>query len=121
MWCSGNQIEFQANLEQWDLLSRRPVISPVRPFTADPELLSGAALPSVGSFGVFHRGCCCRESGFFYVSADCLQPKGAPKTRSGKLVVNHGHPPMRHLQGFAERTYCEDVGSFGQALYELEI
>lgn len=116
----GKKIEFKANLEQWDLLSRRPDILPVPPFVAPPELLSGAPLASVGSFGVFHRtdG---KAAGMFYASADTLEPHGSPSTRYGKLLAKCSHPMDRTVAGYAERTYCPDMSSFGTALFDLEI
>lgn len=48
-------IDFKANLEQWDLLSRRPNVLPYKPFDCRPDILSGAILPSIGSLGVFHK------------------------------------------------------------------
>ena len=76
--------EFKANLEQWDLLARRPDILPVPPFKVHPRLLSQSLLPSVGSFGVFHKNALSTVD-FFYSSADLLSVVGAPTTKRGKL------------------------------------
>lgn len=115
-------IPFKANLEQWDLLSRRPDILSVRPFVAPPDLLSGAALASVGSFGVFHRSSHhCKEAGFFYASADCLVPDGSPSTRYGQLLASAGFHSGRVVDGYAERTFCRDMAAFGSSLFDLEI
>ena len=89
--------EFKANLEQWNLLSARRQVIATRIFDPPPDLLSGALLPSVGTFGVFHQS----SSGvadLFYVSADCLAPSSTPSgpdTRLGKLVTKHGSPAQR--------------------------
>lgn len=120
-WFLGTPIKFKANLEQWDLLSRRPNILPVRPFVAPPDLLSGAELASVGSFGVFHRTSHSKEAGFFYAAADCLVPNGSPSTRSGTLMATGGLPHERTVGGEVEQIYCPDIASFGTALFDLKI
>jgi hypothetical protein len=111
--------EFNANLEQWDLLSRRPDILPVPPFKVHPRLLSESLLPSVGSFGVFHKN----ASGsidFFYSSADVLSVVGTPSTKHGKLTTSQ-KPRQRITNGLLETTFCCCLPTFGEALYNLEI
>lgn len=117
----GGKIIFNANMEQWDLLARRPDILPVHPFVAPHDLLSGAALASVGSFGVFYRSYHGKEAGFFYSSADRLVPHGSPSTRYAKLCLNGSHPWQRTVGGEVEQTYCPDIANFGAALFNLEI
>lgn len=114
-------IPFKANLEQWDLLSRRPDVLPVPPFATSPRLLSGSALASVGSFGIFHRMNNAKEAGMFYSCADCLVPQGTSSTRYGKLLAESACFSDRIVDGHVERTFCRDVASFGKALFQLEI
>lgn len=111
--------EFNANLEQWDLLSRRPDILAVPPFKVHPRLLRESLLRSVGSFGVFHK----KVGGvidFFYSSADLLSVVGAPTKRYGKLTTSP-NPRQRITNGLLETTFCCCLRSFGEALYNLEI
>lgn len=111
--------EFAANLEQWDLLSRRPDILPVPPFKVRPRLLSEALLPSVGSFGVFHKNPP-SSIDFFYSSADALSVVGAPSTKQGKVTTSP-NPRQRITNGLLETTFCCCLRTFGEALYNLEI
>ncbi|EKO3400343.1 hypothetical protein ACLK5F_004265 [Vibrio fluvialis] len=110
---------FKANLEQWDLLARRPNVLAYPPFDCHPEILSGAELPSIGSLGVFHKikG---KEYNFFYISADRAAPLSNPSTKFAKLQINN-HPPYRTLNGYKECTLACCIYTFGKALYNLEI
>lgn len=49
------QLDFRGQLNQWDLLSRRPAISGVGTFHPPKDLLSSFASPSIGSFGIFYE------------------------------------------------------------------
>ena len=115
--------EFKANFEQWNLLCARPALIATTVFDPPPDLLSGALLPSVGTFGVFHQS----PSGpidLFYVSADCLAPTTTPPgpdTRHGRLMTRHGGASQRITGSWHEVTYSPTVFHFAQALYELSI
>ncbi len=122
--CSPSGLEvcptqFQANYEQWDLLSTRPRLDPTGSFAPPPDLLQKAIVPSIGAFGVFHR----TEHGpigMFYASADTLQPVGSPKGKYGKLstiVV----PKFRQFHGFPDKPLCCCLFTFGKALFELHL
>ena len=111
--------DFKANLEQWDLLSRRPNVLPYPPFDCHPEILSGAILPSIGSLGVFHRYSG-KNYGFFYMSADSAEPLSSPKRRYAKLKTKTTKN-YRKLHGYTECTYACCLRTFARALYELEI
>ncbi|QUM81156.1 hypothetical protein HWV01_13100 [Moritella sp. 5] len=110
---------FKANLEQWDLLSRRPNVLPFPPFDCHPEILSGAILPSVGSLGVFHKrqG---KKYDFFYMSADIAQPLSSPKRKFAKLETKSGKR-LRQVNGYDECTYACCLPTFAEALFNLEI
>ncbi|MDX7833930.1 hypothetical protein UW989_16090 [Aeromonas caviae] len=111
--------DFKANLEQWDLLSRRPNVLPFPPFDCHPEILSGAILPSIGSLGVFHR-ISAKDYGFFYMSADSAEPMSSPKGKHAKLKTKSSNR-YRVLNGYRECTYACCLLVFGEALYDLEI
>jgi hypothetical protein len=112
-------IEFKANLEQWDLLSRRPNVLPYPPFDCHPEVLSGAILPSIGSLGVFHR-----KPGniydFFYMAADVAEPLTSPKNKYAKLKTKSGKR-NRTINGYTECAYACCLEIFAQALYDMQI
>lgn len=110
---------FQANLEQWDLLSRRPNVLPYPPFDCHPEILSGAILSSIGSIGVFHRKHRSKYD-FFYMSADMLQPLSSPKRKFAKLETKTGKR-LRQIKGYSECTYACCLPIFAEALFNLEV
>ncbi|WP_201528774.1 hypothetical protein [Psychrobacter frigidicola] len=112
-------INFKANLEQWDLLSRRPNVLPYPPFDCHPEILSGAILPSIGSLGVFHK-ISGKNYGFFYMSADAAEPLSSPKRKYAKLKTRT-FKTLRSINGYVECTYACCLFIFAKALYELEI
>lgn len=112
-------VDFKANLEQWDLLSRRPNVLPYPPFDCHPEVLSGAILPSIGSLGVFHRHAG-KKYDFFYMSADIAEPLSAPKRKYAKLKTKSGKR-MRTINRYSECTYACCLPTFAEALYNLEI
>ena len=111
--------DFKANLEQWDLLSRRPDVLPYPPFHCHPEILSGAILPSIGSIGVFHRYSG-KNYGFFYMSADSAEPLSAPKRKHAKLKTKTVKT-SRNVNGYTECTFACCLPTFAKSLYELEI
>lgn len=111
--------QFQANYEQWDLLSSRPRLDPTGVFAPPPDLLRTAVVPSIGAFGVFHRS----DSGsidMFYASADTLLPVGSPTTRYGKLSTTVV-PSIRRFSGFRDKPICCCLLTFGEALFELQL
>lgn len=111
--------DFKANLEQWDLLSRRPNVLPYPPFDCHPEILSGAILPSIGSLGVFHRYSG-KDYGFFYMAADSAEPLSSPKRKHAKLKTKTNNC-SRTINGYIECTYACCLPIFAKALHELEI
>ena len=115
--------EFKANFEQWNLLCSRPPLLATTVFDPPPDLLSGALLPSVGTFGIFHQ-LPHSPVDLFYVSADCLAPASTPPgpdTRLGRLITKHGGAARRAVGSWDEVTYCPNVFQFAQALYDLSI
>ncbi|WP_201606076.1 hypothetical protein [Psychrobacter immobilis] len=112
-------IDFKANLEQWDLLSRRPNVLPYKPFDCNPDILSGAILPSIGSLGVFHK-ISNKNYDFFYMSADAAEPLSSPKRKYAKLKTKT-LKSSRNISGYVECTYACCLFTFAKALYNLEI
>jgi hypothetical protein len=113
-------LDFKANLEQWDLLSRRPEVLAVPPFDIHPLTLREARLPSVGSFGVFHRNGN-RSIQFTYASADILAPVGTPSSKNGRLATSAGSTSSRSISGYVETVYCCCLPIFGDALYSMSV
>lgn len=81
---------FKANLEQWDLLSRRPIIRGHGKFDPPPNLLSDALLPSVGTFGFFYQHN--NSYQIYYSSANNLVPPKSPSQKHSKLSVQWVFP-----------------------------
>lgn len=74
-----------ANLEQWDLLARRPNITGVGRFRPPQNLLSGTQLASIGSFVFFLHGA--NGVDIQYASASNLYPPHHSRLRRGKLTA----------------------------------
>jgi hypothetical protein len=53
--CSGSQLDFKGQFNQWDLLSRRPGVKGVASFMPPTDILSSFGSSSIGSFGVFYE------------------------------------------------------------------
>lgn len=112
-----------ANLEQWDLLARRPSIAPApgpwgRPstFNPPPDLLSSALLPSIGSFVFFLHG----PNGVevYYAAASMLTPPRSYRTSSGRLL------PVGDLCSCGPAPECLSIygnAAFGSFLFGLMI
>jgi hypothetical protein len=106
---------FRANLEQWDLLARRPSILGVPPFDPPSNLLRDAILPSVGSFCVFHKTHSDQPS-FIYASADMLKPVGQPSRKHWR-VETLPDDSVRQTAGHDEAILACCPGIFGLQLY----
>lgn len=48
-------LDSDAQFDQWELLSSRPNITAVLPFSAPSDILGSFSSPSIGSFGVFYE------------------------------------------------------------------
>jgi len=108
--------KFAGNLEQWDLLANRPLISPAtKTFDPPTNLLRDALLPSVGSFGVFYPSGGLHD--FAYFAADLLRPVNNRHGRSG--VLEWKRPPghvRRHSSGYLEVTEACCIWTFSKYL-----
>lgn len=106
---------FRANLEQWDLLSNRPNISSAsRSFHPPLNLLSGALLPSVGTFGVFYP--VGGSFDFAYLVADGLTALHNNASPSGTLLWGTPLRKLRTVGGHVEATGTCCLQQFGRAL-----
>ncbi len=107
-----------ANLEQWFLLASRPLIAGVGAFCPPNDLLSGALLPSVGTFAFFYR----RGSTFqtFYASASHLSPAAGSTGRYGKVIAQ-GKCQVTTVNGHEECLAACGNASFAANLYDMRI
>jgi len=110
---------FTANLEQWFLLSTRPTIKGGRTFNPPPELLSGAILPSVGSFAFFFKNSA-GDFQTYYASASHLAPVSQSAKRYGK-VQPKGTGSISVTSGYEECLVACDNRSLAKSLYSLQI
>jgi hypothetical protein len=111
--------QFYANLEQWFLLSQRPHISGIGKFSPPLDLLSGAILPSVGTFAFFYKD----SLGHFQVyfaTADYLAPTKKYPSQYGKVIAI-GPCHFRIIAGHDEcAAACGNI-AFARALYSMQI
>ena len=111
---------FRANLEQWDLLSNRPSINPAtKKFNPPKGLLSGAILPSVGTFGVFYPSGASFDFAYFVASE--LRPLTNGHSRSGTLQWATPLNMTRSISGHEEVTGTCCLLTFGDALEQSQI
>ncbi len=84
-------------------------------FNPPSNLLSGALLPSVGSFGFFYQDVN-GEYQVYYSSADNLSPPGAPQSKHHKVSVQRFCPHQRIRHHFPEVVSAGCNREFGRAL-----
>lgn len=111
--------QFSANLEQWYLLEKRPMITGVGKFNPPPDLLASALLPSIGSFAFFYKD----PSGDFqtyYAAANFLAPPTKYSQRYGKLQAI-GPCHVRTTSTHPECLAACGNRSFAESLFRLEI
>lgn len=110
---------FYANLEQWFLLSQRPNISGIGRFSPPMDLLSGAILPSVGTFAFFYKDIFGHFQVYF-ATADYLSPTRIYLSQYGKVKAN-GPCHIRKVVGYDEcAAACGNI-AFAKALYRMQI
>ena len=116
---SFNHLDFKGKVNQWDLLSRRPALSPnastCKGFTPPSDLLS-SSFPSIGTFGVFYQ-----KDGQIEIAHSIAEFIGclSPGNKSSTLLIN----------GFLDKyCYCchevitrSSLYSFLEALFEGKI
>lgn len=111
---------FDANLEQWFLLRKRPRVSGYGTFNPPADLLQSALLDSVGSFVFFFKDT--NKAGFqcHYASASYLQPIGTAPRRYGKVQLK-GPCRVHLVKGYKECLAACSNQTFAQSLYDLQI
>lgn len=111
--------KFNANFEQWHLLSKRPDIVGLGSFNPPIDLLSSAVLPSIGSFAFFYKNQS-NEFETFYASADNLYPVSLTKSMKGKLgLVSKSY--LRNLNDHHECIASVNNYYFAYHLFNLTI
>ena len=116
--------KFRADLYQLHLLSQREHITSTKLpdcLFGDPDILSHAILPSVGSYGVFYKYNQCVEMSYYPA---CLI---LPRKLVGQSVVrtaeydtsNYGDTPI--INGYIECQGTLQISHFGDALIGMQI
>lgn len=109
-----------ANLEQWDLLGRRPQVTGVGKFQPPNDLLSASPFDSVGCFAFFLQD----SAGYFetyYAAARVLRLAGRYTQRNGALIPVADCCPCFTVCPQNECTSLLGNARFAAALYALRI
>ena len=112
--------QFNANYEQWYLLSQRPSITGVGSFAPPPDLLSGATLPSIGTYAFFYKNNI-GEFETYYASADNLHPLASNRSMKGKIAAIDGKNYFRQINGYKECIASINNYYFAYHLFNLTI
>ncbi|HET7833822.1 MAG TPA: hypothetical protein VFK88_12750 [Gallionella sp.] len=116
----GNEhFDFNGQFNQWDLLSRRPLIAGVGSFHPPTTLLSSFESAAIGSFGVFYqRGSLIEVS---HSVAECISCHN-PTVKHPKLSINgylekycysNGEIITRSsLEAFLQALFAHQIGAF---------
>lgn len=105
-----------ANLEQWDLLARRPSIGGVGSFKPPLDLLKSALLSSIGSFVFFVHAA--GGVAVQYAAASRLTRPSASVKRYGKLIIG---PDACHCGPHPECVSVYGNAEFGEFLFGMMI
>ena len=114
---------FHADYYQYDLLSRRPLVYPPknprnRPYYRcylEPDFLSNAFLPSIGSYGVFYEDKH-RMIDFAYQPANLLQPMAG---FSRRYAMQHTLPTYGSVLGIPDLQYTCSADQFEYAVTNM--
>lgn len=113
---SDEHIDFKGQFNQWDLLSRRPLVTGVAPFSPPPDLLSGFTSASIGSFGVFYeRNSAIEVSHSVAEFISCSNPNSAHST-----MVSNGHL-QKYLYNGGEAIVRATLTSFLDSLFAHQL
>lgn len=107
---------FKGDSTQWRLLNSRPeIIGCFHTFRPPTNLLKDALLPSVATYGIFHRK---PKSGysFFYASADVTSASKPKKPGNVQLTIS-AVPAQVTVNGLAEQKTACCPYIFGEALF----
>lgn len=114
----------RASVYHWDLLHRRPAIEPVGQVRAPGSLLAEAHLPSVASFGFFHRPRDETEPWrFHYASAGFVAPWGEwpPAEKPRRTVRFPDATAWRTVEGHRETISAAGLADLGELIAELAV
>lgn len=114
-----NNFDFEAQFNQWELLSRRPSIKGIGKFAPHRDVLKKATSPSIGSFGVFYESKGRTEIN--YSVAEMVASSGVSK--HPKMVINEhlSQYSFWGREGGREALVRCDLESFLTALAAFEI
>ena len=111
---AGN-FDFEAQFNQWELLSQRPRIKGMTTFRPPIDLLSGASSPSIGSFGVFFEHNDKIEVN--YSVAEVVSSSGV--TKHPRMVIN-GYL-AKHWAWNQEMLVRNDLRSFLESIDDFAV
>lgn len=113
---TNSSFNLKANLEQWDLLARRPSITGVySTFQPSADLLSGAILPSIGCFLFLSPHGPSLMSNMILTRADALSIVGSPASKHG--LLNSIAPGIRRYKGHTEIERVDTCKYFGASMF----
>lgn len=111
-------VDFKGQFNQWDLLSRRPAITGISPFTPPSDLLSSFSSGSIGSFGVFYERATRTELAYSVAKfISCVNPNAKQSTMVAnahfeQYLYNGNEIPVRtELDTFLEALLNHQVGA----------
>lgn len=124
-----------ANYVQWSLLAGRPALQGCAKFAPPIDLLSGAVLPSIGTFGFFiETGTTIKQYDLMYSVAEALGPVHPPPAmrKHGKVqglflpyVLPSPGPPYaivrRQIGAYEETVSASSLGLFLKELLALRV
>lgn len=112
--------QFNANYEQWYLLSQRPIITGAGSFTPPSDLLSSAMLPSIGTYAFFYKNHF-GDFEIYYASADNLYPLTSNRSMKGKIAAKDNRNYYRQINGYKECIASINNYYFAYHLFNLTI
>lgn len=118
---TDTHLDFYAQFNQWELLSRRPKITAMPPFSAPLDILSSFQSPAIGTYGVFYE-----KNNQIEVAHSiaeliaCSNPNEKPKSDT-KCIINaflESYPQKTgevcvrtDLTGFLTALLCHQIGA----------
>lgn len=110
-----NNFDFEAQFNQWELLSQRPTIKGLGKFAPYKDVLKKATSPSIGSFGVFYESNGKTEVN--YSVAEMVTSSGVSK--HPRMVINERL--SQYIAWADETLVCYDLLSFLTSLASFKI
>lgn len=114
------RFSFTGNLNQYDLLSNRPIIKGKGKFKPDPNILNKAILNSIGSYGIFYRSHLYQQIEFYYSIASNIIPRSYSKDPIMFLPsVNNNY--FYSIGGHDDLISCPSIKQFISYLIAMKI